>query len=430
MPVDRLTPAKLQRLKPPPSGVLELWDDHTRGLCLRVFSSGRASWSFRYRPKDGSGRKRIGLGEYPSTGLAEARKRADRHRGKVADGADPAADRRAQRDAATIDHLAARYMAEEIEPARKPGTAALYRKYFRNHIRPALGTRRARDITYSDVAKLHRAIGARAPVTANRVVSLLGSLFNWAAKAGEVPRGTNPTRDLTRFREQARERYLTSQEWASLGDALREAETAGIEWPVDPAKPKAKHAPKAEKRREVYSPSAIAAIRLLLLTGCRVGEILSLRWSEVDFERGLLLLPDSKTGRKPVILNAPALGVLIGLPRVGEFVILGDDPTKPRADLNRPWRAIAKRARLDGVRLHDLRHSFASVGAGLGLGLPIVGRLLGHTVPTTTARYAHLDADPLRRASHRIGETIASALGDPLPRADVLPMRGKAKRGA
>jgi integrase len=136
--------------------------------------------------------------------------------------------------------------------------------------------------------------------------------------------------------------------------------------------------------------------------------------SDVDFDRGLLLLPDSKTGRKPVILNAPALQVLSNLQRAGDFVILGDDLSKPRADLNRRWRAVAKRARLDGVRLHDLRHSFASVGAGLGLGLglPIVGKLLGHTVPTTTARYAHLDADPLRRASDRIGSTIAEALGD------------------
>ena len=255
-------------------------------------------------------------------------------------------------------------------------------------------------------------------------MSLLGSLFNWAAKAGEVPRGTNPTVDVTRFREQARERYLTAEEWARLGDALREAETIGIEWSVDIARPTAKHAPRPEKRREIYSPPAIAAIRLLLLTGCRVGEILSLRWSEIDFERGLLLLPDSKTGRKPVIVNAPALQVLSELPRAGEFVILGDDPNKPRADLNRPWRAIAKRAQLEGVRLHDLRHSFASIGAGLGLGLPIVGKLLGHTVASTTMRYAHLDADPLRMASNRIGSTIAAALGSRGP-AEVVPLRGR-----
>jgi integrase len=426
MPIQTLTAAKLQHLRPPASGVLELRDTHTRGLSLRVFASGRATWSFRYRSKDGSGRKRFALGEYPAVGLAEARRRTDRHRGKVSDGGDPAAERRAQRDAATVGSLADRYMAEEIEPARKPGTVALYRKYLNNHIRPAIGSKRARSVTYSDIAKLHRAIGAKAPVTANRVASFVGSLFRWAAKTGELPRGhENPARDVTRYKEQLRERYLNAKEWARLGDALREAETVGLSWEIDPSKPKAKHAPHPENRRVVFSPAPIAAIRLLLLTGCRVGEILNLRWPEIDFDRGLLLLADSKTGRKPVILNAPALQVLSTLPRIGTFVIAGDDLGKPRADLNRPWRAIAKRAQLDGVRLHDLRHSFASVGAGLGLGLPIVGKLLGHTVPTTTARYAHLDADPLRRASDRIGETIAIALGDQLSRADVLPMRSR-----
>jgi integrase len=343
---------------------------------------------------------------------------------RFSDGGDPAAERRAQRDAATVGSLADRYMAQEIEPARKPATVALYRKYLNNHIRPAIGSKRARDVAYTDIAKLHRAIGAKAPVTANRVASLVGSLFRWAAKAGELPRGhENPARDVTRYKEQPRERYLNTGEWARLGDALREAETVGLPWEIDSRKPTAKHAPRPENRRAIFSPAPIAAIRLLLLTGCRVGEILKLRWPEIDFDRGLMLLPDSKTGRKPVILNSPALQVLSTLPRIGTFVIAGDDPGKPRADLNRPWRAIAKRAQLDGVRLHDLRHSFASVGAGLGLGLPIVGKLLGHTAPTTTARYAHLDANPLRRASDRIGETIANALGDPLPRADVLPMR-------
>jgi integrase len=389
MPAAILSAARLQRLKPPPDGVLELWDDHTRGLCLRVFPSGKASWTYRYRPRDGGGRKRVGLGEYPSVGLSEARRRADRLRGEVSGGADPAAERRAQREAATVGHLADRYLAEEIEPARKPATARLYRRYFTGHVIPAIGGRRARDLTHSDVAKLHRAIGTHAPVTANRVVSLIGSLFTWAGRAGEVPRGTNPARDITHFREQPRERFLSSEELARLGDAMREAEGN-------------------------FSASPIAALRLLLLTGCRVGEILTLKWEHVDFERGLLLLPDSKTGKKTVTLNAPALAVLAGIPRIGAFVILGDNPERPRSDLNRPWRAVSKRAQLDGVRLHDLRHSFASIGAGLGLGLPIVGKLLGHSVPSTTARYAHLDTDPLRRASDRIGGTIAEALGEPM----------------
>jgi integrase len=130
----------------------------------------------------------------------------------------------------------------------------------------------------------------------------------------------------------------------------------------------------------------------------------------VDLERGLIFMPDSKSGRKTVILNAPALAVLAGLERVGPYVVPGDDPQKPRADLKRPWEAVAKRAGLGGVRLHDLRHTYASFGAGGGFGLPIIGKLLGHTQASTTQRYAHLDADPLRRASDAIGGWIAAAL--------------------
>lgn len=145
---------------------------------------------------------------------------------------------------------------------------------------------------------------------------------------------------------------------------------------------------------------------------CRLREILHLKWEHVDFERGLLFLPESKTGRKTVVLNAPALAVLKGLDRIGQYVVAGDDPDEPRADLKRPWAMVTREAGLDGLRIHDLRHSFASFGAGGGLGLPIVGKLLGHANAATTARYAHLDADPLRVASDRIAGTIAAAMGE------------------
>ena len=139
----------------------------------------------------------------------------------------------------------------------------------------------------------------------------------------------------------------------------------------------------------------------------------------------MLFLPDSKTGRKAIVLNAPALEVLSGLPRIGAYVIAGDSAglknEKPRSDLKRPWAAVTKHAKLDGLRLHDLRHSFASVGAGGGLGLPIVGKLLGHANAVTTARYAHLDNDPLRKASNAIGRTIAAAMEG--RKAEVIPLR-------
>jgi integrase len=154
----------------------------------------------------------------------------------------------------------------------------------------------------------------------------------------------------------------------------------------------------------------------LILTGARLREILHLRWEHVDLERGLLFLPDSKTGKKAIVLNAPAMAVLASLPRIGVYVIAGQgagtEKEKPRADLNKPWRAVRKRAELDGVRIHDLRHTHASIGAGAGLGLPIIGKLLGHTKAATTQKYAHLDVDPLRRASDHIGARLAAAMGE------------------
>jgi len=185
-----------------------------------------------------------------------------------------------------------------------------------------------------------------------------------------------------------------------------------IPWEVDETKPNARHLVKEENRRTLIGPYAAAALRLLILTGARLREILNLHWEWVDLERGLLLLPDSKTGRKTIVLNAPAIAVLTALPRTGAYVIAGDNPDKPRADLNRPWRAITKRAGLVDVRIHDLRHTHASIGVGAGLGLPIIGKLLGHTQISTTARYAHLEADPVRSASEVIAGRIAAAMGE------------------
>ena len=301
-------------------------------------------------------------------------------------------------------------MAEEIRPTRKARTSVHYAMLFRRHVLPALGSTRAANVTRSDVAKLHRAIGVKTPVTANRVVTLLSGLFSWAGKAGEVPEGFQPAKGVTRFREEGRERYLSLEELARLGEALHEAETVGIPWQVDETRPTAKHAPKPENRRCKVSPFATAAIKLLLLTGCRLREILHLRWGHVDFERGMLFLPDSKTGRKPVLLSGVALSLLDSIPRIGDWVIVGDRLERPRHDLHRPWAMISKRAGLQGVRLHDLRHSFAATGAGSGLGLIVIGKLLGHRNLETTSRYAHLDCHPLRMAANQIADQLAAAM--------------------
>jgi integrase len=159
-------------------------------------------------------------------------------------------------------------------------------------------------------------------------------------------------------------------------------------------------------------PFAVAAIRLLMLTGARLREILNAKWEYVDFERGVIFLPDSKTGKKPVYLSAAALATLADLSRIkgNPFMIAGANDGAPRKDLKKPWAAVTRAAGLDGLRIHDLRHTFASFGAGASLGLPIIGKLLGHAQTSTTARYAHLDADPMRRAVDTIGATISAAM--------------------
>jgi integrase len=244
------------------------------------------------------------------------------------------------------------------------------------------------------------------------------------AEEGLPAMGSGPARGIDKFKESRRERFLTGEELVRLGSAIREAETTGIPWSVDETKPTAKHVPKV-KRSTRIAQSAAAALRLLLFTGCRLREILHLRWEHVDFERGCLFLPDSKSGRKTVILNAPALAVLNAMERLGPYVVPGDDAEQPRHDLKRPWDAVTKRAGLTGVRLHDLRHTYASFGAGGGLGLPIIGQLLGHAHAATTARYAHLDNDPLRRASEAIAGRISAAL-EGRPTASVRSLRRSA----
>jgi integrase len=317
----------------------------------------------------------------------------------------------------TVADLADRFMGEHVALKRKKGTTAFYRDILDRIVKPALGAAKADKVTRAQVARLHGKLQGT-PFQANRMLAVVGSMYAFGARIGVVPEGVNPARKIIKYPEHRRERFLTTEELERLGAAIHEAETTGIPYEIDSSKPTAKHAPKEENRIAQINPFAAATIRLLLFTGCRLREILHLKWEDVDVERGLLFLPDSKTGKKTIVLNAPALEVLVGLDRFGPYVVPGDNPEKPRADLKRPWATIARRAGLESVRLHDLRHTYASFGAGSGLGLPIIGKLLGHTQASTTQRYAHLDNDPLRRATEVIGDRIAAALGGNERRSD------------
>ncbi len=191
--------------------------------------------------------------------------------------------------------------------------------------------------------------------------------------------------------------------------AIERAETVGIPWDTNEDSPGAKHLPRRkEDRRTKIGPHAAAALRLLMLTGARLREILHLRWTEVDFEKERLFLSDSKTGRKTIVLNTPALTILSKLERVGEFVIAGDDPKSPRKDLKRPWAAVSNAAGLKGVRLHDLRHTYAAILAEENYSLQVIGKMMGHANPKTTDRYAHIGDSPTRKAAEVVGDAIMS----------------------
>jgi integrase len=386
-----------------------------------VRPTGAMSYVVVYRA--GSGRRapvrRYTIAAVGKIASEQARTRAKVILGSVAHGHDPAGQKAAERAMPTVAELANQFMAEHVVPKRKARTAEFYRDILDRIVKPAVGTTKADKLTRRQVGKLHSSL-SHTPFQANRVLAVIGSMYAFAGRAGVVVEGANPARGIDKFNESRRERFLTDEELGRLGQAIRDAETTGIPWGVN--KPTAKHLPKYAKRFTQIDRFAAAALRLLLFTGCRLREILNLRWEHVDLERGLLFLPDSKSGRKTVILNAPALTVLNGLQQVGPYVVPGDNPESPRVDLKRPWDGVTKRAGLTGVRLHDLRHTYASFGAGGGLGLPVIGRLLGHTQASTTARYAHLDNDPLRRASEAIAGRIAAAL-EGNRKAPVLSLR-------
>jgi integrase len=393
------------------------YDSELTGFGVKAMPSGALSWIVEYRPGEGGrgvAKRRMVIGTPATLTPEKAREAAEKLLASVKLGADPAAERGAARKAETVDELLDSFIEKHLEPKRKAGTIRLNTGYIKNHIRPALGKKKANAVTHSDVDRLHRKIGETHSVTANRVVALIGTIYAFGLKTKVLPKGAeNPAVGIEHFDEKLRQRYLTEKELHRLGDAIREAETIGVPWEPDPTK-KIKHAPKPENRRAKIDQHAAAAIRLLLFTGCRLMEILNLRWAEYDAGRGLLFLPDSKTGQKTVVLSAPAIAILDALPRVGAYVVAsetaGTKDEKPRADLNRPWRAVRKRAGIEDVRIDDLRHSFASVGAGSGLGLPIIGNLLGHTQTSTTQRYAHVAVDPAKRAADIIAGKIADAM--------------------
>lgn len=435
----RLTQDLVAGLEPRPSDYV-VWCKALPGFGCRVRPTGSKSFIAQYRigGRNAPTRK-VTIGSYGKLTVEAARKAATIVLAKAELGDDEAAERAKKRAEMTVAQLCDEYLRDGCE-LKKVSTLVTDRSRIERHIKPLLGRRQIGDVTRADVERFMRDVAGgktavdvktkkqgRAIVTggkgaATRTVRLLGGIFSYAVERGYIQ--SSPRAGVRTYADGKGERFLSLDELEKLGASLREAETVGLPWSFNNDK-LSKHRPvKDENRREVISPHAIAAIRLLLLTGARAGEILSLRWRDVDFERGILNLADSKTGAKKVVLGAAALAVLADVKRIGDYVVAGADPEKPRSDLKRPWSRITAHAGLEGVRLHDVRHSFASVSAAAGMGLGMVGKLLGHSSPNTTARYSHLADDPVRRAADSISSAISSAIG-PAAKAEIKPLRKK-----
>ena len=404
----KLTQRTIERAQP---GAARFYinDADIKGFRLAVFPSGRKIFYFRYRVGGGRGaaQREAKIGEHPSMKAEAARRIAAEWMADVAKGGDPAGERRARRVAPRMGECFDRYLREHARPHKKPASVANDERLIEKRLRPALERHKVAELKRAQVADLHRAL-AKTPYEANRALALLSKCLNLAEVWGWRPDGSNPCRHVKKFREDMRKRFLSPAELAALGQALRCAEAGEI---------------------GVVSSYAIAAIRLLMFTGARKGEILGLQWNWIDWEKGRASLPDSKTGAKTLILSPPALAILQSLPRVdgNPHVLPGGKPGEHLVNPDKTWRLIREAAGLGDVRLHDLRHTYASVGAGGGLSLAIIGALLGHTQAQTTARYAHLADDPLRVAAASIGERIAAALEG--NEGVVVPLAGTPKNG-
>ena len=365
-----------------------IWDRTLAGFGVRVYPSGAKVYVVQARGP--SGTRRITVGRHGVIDAQEARRRAARLIARIKAGGEPAPSPPETPAGPTVAALAQRYLREHVAVRCKASTAAQYRLAIERYIVPALGTRSVAALGPGHVADLQHSLADR-PAMANMVVATLSRMIDQAMAWGAVPEASNPCRLAPKYRMRRRERFLTDAEFRRLGRTLDAMEAAGR-----------------------LSPHAAGALRLLMLTGCRRNEILTLRWEDVHLEAGELRLRDSKTGPRTISLSRAAVSVLAALPRApgNPWVIPGAKPGARLSSLFAPWRRVRSAAGLDDVRIHDLRHSYASRALALGESLPVIARLLGHAQIQTTARYAHLTRDSVQHAATRIAQDIAD---------DVLP---------
>ena len=367
------------------------WDRDLSGFGVRVHPTG--SKVYMVHTRAGGKSRRVTIGRHGVWTPERARREAGRLIASLKAGETP---RRPGADSPsatgpTIAEVAERYMTEHVAVRCKPTTQRACRHILDKFLLPRFGALRLSEVTPDHVAALHYRLHSK-PTMANQVVSLLSRLFYTAAKSGEAPAGGNPCRFIEKYPTRGRERFLSEQEFDRLGRVLADLETRGT-----------------------ISTSAAGALRLLMLTGCRRNEIVTLRWEHVDLEHDELRLRDAKTGARAVPLSPAAIQVLTALPRRPDnpWVFPGRVRGTRLRTLNASWQVVRKEAGLEDVRLHDLRHSFASRALALGESLPMIGKLLGHTQVQTTARYAHLGRNSVKVAAIRISDSLEADMDTP-----------------
>ena len=355
------------------------WDDRIPGFGVRVYPSGSKVYVVQTRHRGKS--RRVTLGRHGVITADKARKKAAETINRIKSGEEPV-----ERGSVTVAELAARYLEEHVDVRCKESTQRMYRSVVERFIVPAYGGVAVEEVERKHINALHLDL-RHIPYQANRALEIGSKLFN-LAEEWKLRTGGNPCKYVRKYREEKRERFLTEAEFRHLGAVLNGMEAAG-RLPVYPA----------------------AAIRLLMLTGCRRNEIVALQWKHVDLASGELRLADSKTGARLVPLSPAAARVLAELPRIegNPWVIPGTKkPEKPLSDLNHYWDRVRAEADLADVRLHDLRHSFASRALALGESLSMIGKLLGHNKIETTSRYAHLARDSIKASSARVADSIGA----------------------
>ena len=430
-----LTDTEAKTAEAPASGNRIVYDDDVKGFGLRVTSAGAKAFILNYRA---AGReRRITIGSYPDWKVSAARDYAKGLKRRIDAGEDPMGERHEQRAAPTVADLADRFDTDHLAK-RRASTVESYKAILKLYIRPMLGRMKVADVRHSDVEKLHREIAKRTPYQANRAVAVFSKMMSLAVR-WEM-RSDNPAKGIERAPEEKRERFLSPAEIAALAKVLA-----------------------THKER-----TSCNAIRMLLLTGSRKGEMLAARWSEFDLETGVWVKPSAHTKQKKdhrIPLSAPARALLAEMRAEADaehakMLKLYKDAKpspylfpsmdgKPLQDIKKVWGAVCRDAglavqapKLDAkgkpvmsatgdpvmvwqstARIHDLRHSYASILASAGLSLPIIGQLLGHTQAATTARYAHLTDDPLRAATERVGAVVTGAKVEKAETVKLMPRR-------